>query len=126
MLQNFKVWATVPATDIHRAVEFYTETLGLSKVSLNDEMKHAIVEAGDGTKIEIYERAPSKADHTLATFEVKDIEKEVKSLAEKGIAMEQYDMGEIKTVDGIATVGSERAAWFKDSEGNILCIHESV
>jgi hypothetical protein len=84
----------------------------------------AIFECGNGTRMELYQRGPSKADHTVATFEVSDIEEEVNALRGKGVNFEEYDMPGIKTQNGIATQGSVKAAWFKDSEGNILCIHQ--
>ena len=84
----------------------------------------AIFECGNGTGMELYQRSPSKADHTVATFVVSNVEDEVNALRGKGVIFEEYDMPEIKTQNGIATQGSVKAAWFKDSEGNILCIHE--
>ena len=85
-----------------------------------------IYECGNGTHTELYQRGASKADHTVATFEVSKIEEEVNALREKGIIFEEYDMPEIKTQNGIATQGSVKAAWFRDSEGNILCIHQTI
>ncbi len=66
-----------------------------------------------------------KADHTVATFEISNIEDEVSTLRGKGVDFEGY-MPEIKTQNGIARQGSVKAAWFKDSEGNILCIHKTA
>ena len=40
----------------------------------------------------------------------------------RGVAFEEYDTPELRTVDGIATTPVGRAAWFKDSEGNVLTI----
>ncbi len=54
------------------------------------------------------------------------MEVEVNALRGKGVAFEEYDMPEIKTQNGIATQDSFKAAWFKDSEGNILCIHQLI
>jgi hypothetical protein len=62
----------------------------------------------------------------VATFEVSNIEEEVNMLRGKGVNFEVYNMPEIKTQNGIATQGSVKAAWFKDSEGNILCIHQII
>ena len=62
----------------------------------------------------------------MATFEVSNIEEEVNMLRGKGVNFEVYNMPEIKTQNGIATQGSVKAAWFKDSEGNILCIHQII
>ena len=67
-----------------------------------------------------------KADNTVATFEISNIEDEVSTLRGKGVDFEGYDMSEIKTQNGIARQGSVKAAWFKDSERDILCIHQTV
>ncbi len=125
MLSESPVRTTIPAVDLDRAKSFYSTKLGLTP--LNASMKDvALFECGGGTRIELYRRAPTKADHTVATFEVGDIEAEVSSLRLKGIVFEEYDMpvAGIHTVNGIATLGSLKSAWFKDSEGNILCVHQ--
>jgi predicted enzyme related to lactoylglutathione lyase len=112
--------------DLNRAKRFYDTTLGLKPVPDNNDTTSgiAIFECGDGTLVELYQRGPSKADHTVATFEVSNIEEEVNMLRGKGVNFEEYDMPQIKTQNGIATQGSVKAAWFKDTEGNILCIHQ--
>lgn len=39
------------------------------------------------------------------------------------MTFEQYDMPNLKTNEhGVATLGDAKAAWFKDTEGNILAI----
>jgi predicted enzyme related to lactoylglutathione lyase len=126
MLANSPIRPTIPVVDLNRAKRFYETTLGLKPISANNDNISgiAIFECGDGTIMELYQRGPSKADHTVATFEVSDIEEEVNMLRGKGVNFEEYDMPEIKTQNGIATQGSIKAAWFKDSEGNILCIHQ--
>lgn len=129
MLTNSPIRPTIPVVDLNRAKRFYETTLGLKPVPANNDNNTsgiAIFECGNGTRIELYQRGPSKADHTVATFEVSDIEDEVHALRGKGINFEEYDMPEIKTQNGIATQGSVKAAWFKDSEGNILCIHQVI
>lgn len=127
MLANSRIRPTIPVVDLNRAKRFYETTLGLKPVvSVNNDSTTdiALFECGYGTHIELYQRSASKAEHTLATFEVSDIEGDVNALRAKGVVFEEYDMPEIKTQNGIATQGSVKAAWFKDSEGNILCIHQ--
>jgi hypothetical protein len=51
---------------------------------------------------------------------VDDIEAEVAGLRARGVVFEEYNLPGLKTVDGIANTNAGRAAWFKDSEGNIL------
>ncbi len=128
MLTNSPIRPTIPVVDLNRARRFYETTLGLKPVSDNNDatLGIAIFECGKGTSIELYQRGQSKADHTVATFEVSNIEEEVNTLRGKGVNFEEYNMPEIKTQNGIATQGSVKAAWFKDSEGNILCIHQKI
>jgi predicted enzyme related to lactoylglutathione lyase len=128
MLANSPIRPTIPVVDLDRAKRFYETTLGLKPISANNDNISgiAIFECGDGTLMELYQRGPSKADHTVATFEVSNIEEEVNMLRGNRVNFEEYDVPEIKTQNGIATQGSVKAAWFKDSEGNILCIHKVI
>jgi len=112
---------TLPAADIKRARKFYEEKLGL-KVLMEDPSPGIMLQCGQGTMLYVYQRAATKADHTVAAFKVDNIEAEVKELKSKGIKFEEYDMPGIKTVNGIATMGNMKGAWFKDTEGNILNI----
>lgn len=123
MLVNAAVAPTLPAVDLKRARRFYEEKLGL-KVVMEDPSPGIMFQAGKGTTLYVYQRAASKADHTVASFTVNDIEAEAKELKGKGVKFEEYDipsMG-LKTVNGIATMGKMKGAWFKDTEGNILSI----
>ena len=63
---------------------------------------------------------------TGATFSVKDLAKEMEDLREKGVRFEEYDLPGIKTVDGVATMGEHKGAWFKDPSGNILALHQGA
>jgi predicted enzyme related to lactoylglutathione lyase len=123
MLASSPVAVTLPAVDIDRAKKFYTEVLGLKIIDLEEYEGVALFEAGKGTQIMFYEREGTKAEHTAATFAVEDIEAVVDGLTEKGVVFEQYDMDEIKTdARGIATIETAKAAWFTDTEGNIIAI----
>ena len=105
-----------------QAVSINPNILGLK--SCGETVNGTILEAGNGTQIILYKREKTKADHTVLGFDVEDLEKEVKLLKEKGVVFEEYDNLEIKTVNSIATMGNDRAAWFKDTEGNILALGE--
>ncbi len=129
MLSNKAVHPTLPAVDINRARTFYEEKLGL-KVIAEDSSPGITLLAGKGTMMYIYQRGATKADHTVAEFEVEDIDMEVRELKNKGVMFEDYDipsMG-IKTVNGIAEMSMDgeqmKGAWFKDSEGNILALNQ--
>jgi hypothetical protein len=64
--------------------------------------------------------------HTAVSFEVDDVGAEVRELSARGVQFEDYDYPGLKTVDKVCVLGSEKAAWFKDPEGNILCIHQPL
>lgn len=122
MLVNAPVATTVPVVDLERAIRFYQDKLGLKPAG--ETVQGKMFEAGEGTQILLYQREPTKADHTILGFKVPDIEKEVNELKEKGIVFEEYDTPQLKTTNGIAIMGKDKAAWFKDTEGNILAISQ--
>lgn len=116
----------LPAEDLQRASSFYEEKLGFSIERRDDMPDTVLVHAGNGTVIGLYEHSRTKADHTAVTFEVDEFDATVSDLRSHGIRFEEYDFPGLKTVNGIAVRGSEKAAWFTDPEGNILCVHSSA
>jgi predicted enzyme related to lactoylglutathione lyase len=106
-----------------RAKSFYEEKLGLKATSGPDGLRF---ECGQGTVLALYEHgAPTKAEHTVAAWEVENVEETVQGLGARGVVFEQYDLPGLKTDEqGIATVGTGRGAWFKDTEGNILSVYQ--
>ncbi len=122
MLKDKMVAATLPAVDLERARKFYEEKLGL-KVTQTD-MGGVMLQAGGGTALYLYQRGPTKADHTVASFNVDSIEAEMSELGAKGIVFEELDIPQmhIKTINGLATIDGVKMAWFKDTEGNILSL----
>src|SRR5439155_13099783 len=73
----------------------------------------------------VYPTVSPRGEHTVASWLVDDIEATVAELRDRGVAFEEYDVAGLTTIDGIATIeGQERAAWFKDSEGNTLALGE--
>ncbi|GAA1398624.1 glyoxalase/bleomycin resistance/dioxygenase family protein [Kitasatospora putterlickiae] len=123
MLGDAPLVAIIPAADLARAKSFYTDTLGLKLTDAGPE-GDLTFECG-GTEFGIYE-TPSggQAAHTLASFKVPDLDAEMTALRGKGVVFEEYDMPGLTTVNGVAEAEGMRAAWFKDSEGNILCLNE--
>ena len=125
VLRMFKSVSTmIPAVDLERAVKFCSEILELKKVRMSGGM--ATVQCSDGTQMHIYQRGQTNADHNVAMFLVDDIAATVKRLKEKSVTFEELDMPDqgIKTVNGIATLGQNKGAWFKDTEGNTFMIAE--
>jgi catechol 2,3-dioxygenase-like lactoylglutathione lyase family enzyme len=118
MLANLEIHSTIPATNLDRAKRFYAEKLGFTPAS---EMPEGLVYRCKDSWFLLYpSQGAGTAQHTVAGWATDDIEAEVAGLRARGVMFEEYDMPGLKTVNGIATIGSNRAAWFKDSEGNIL------
>jgi len=80
-----------------------------------------------GALIALFPRgSATKADHTALSFEVRDIVKSIAELKKNGVVFNDYDIPGLKTVNHVCVLGAEKAAWFNDPEGNILCIHEEL
>ncbi len=125
MLTQAPVTAAIPVVELDRAKKFYVETLGLELLE-EHAPGNVIVGAGEGSRLSLYQREPHQADHALATFYVQDIEEEVADLAAKGVEFVEYHAGPIQTENFIATLGDGKAAWFKDSEGNVLNLMQRI
>jgi predicted enzyme related to lactoylglutathione lyase len=126
MLNESKVTANIPAADIDRARQFYAEKLGLTPT---DENPGGLVyTTGGGTTFFLYQTEyAGQAGHTIAQFHVNDIEAEVKELQSKGVSFEHYDMPGVTWDGDIASMGDMgHAAWFKDSEDNVLCLDDET
>jgi catechol-2,3-dioxygenase len=121
MLQNSPMYAYLPAKDIARARRFYEGTLGFRPK--RETEAGVVYEFAGGTACFLYptpNAGTSKASQ--AFWQVTEIEREVAELKAKGVVFETYDMPGAPMKDGIATTGASKAAWFKDTEGNILAI----
>ena len=117
------VVATVPVTDLDRAKRFYAETLGLNVLWENPASVRFA--CGGGTELSVFRRAPSTADHTLAHFEVGDIEAVVRDLEGRDVTFIDYGEGQLQTTGHIAQIGPARGAWFRDPDGNILGLRQA-
>jgi catechol 2,3-dioxygenase-like lactoylglutathione lyase family enzyme len=123
MLTKRHATTMLPVTDVPRARRFYEEKLGLKarKTLPTGEIEYET----DGSTLAIYPRAePPKSDHTALSFEVDDIEGEVRDLRSRGVEFEHYEMPDAKERDGVYEMAGTRCAWMKDPDGNILCIHQ--
>lgn len=112
------VVATLPVTDLERAKAFYGETLGLT--SLWENPASVRFRCGELSELSVFKRPATVTEHTLAHFEVTDIEAALRDLEAKGVAFIDYDEGPLKTTGHIAQIGPARGAWFHDPDGNTL------
>jgi catechol 2,3-dioxygenase-like lactoylglutathione lyase family enzyme len=122
MLTATMVVATIPVTDLERAKLFYRETLGLAL--LWETPVAARFRSGSVSEISVFKRPPITTEHTLAHFEVEDIEAEVAQLVARGVEFLDYTDGPLATTGHIALLGPARCAWFLDPDHNTLGIRQ--
>ena len=125
MLTSAPVTTILPVVDADRARDFYDKALGLAYAGVSGDGKHLFA-ISSGTLALLKKPEPTKAEHTALSFEVSNVADAVKELTDRGVVFEDYDLPGLKTVEKVCILGSEKAAWFKDTEGNILCIHETT
>ena len=127
MLNHSAVEANIPAADLDRAREFYSDRLGLNPVAEygGEALRY---QTDNGTFFNVYKtQYAGQAAHTIAQWHVDDVDQEVHDLRAKGISFEEYDMPGVDWKDQVANIpGLGKAAWFKDSEGNIMCLDEGA
>ncbi|PJN22861.1 glyoxalase [Kitasatospora sp. CB02891] len=122
MLGDAPLCAVIPVTDMGRAKQYYRETLGLEVVT---EGAEDVTFRSGGCEFSLYETPyGGQAGHTLASWKVADLDAEMTELRGRGVVFEEYDLPGLKTLNGVAEADGMRAAWFKDLDGNVLCVNE--
>ena len=126
MLDRGTVTANIPAADLARARAFYADKLGLAP---HQEMEGVVLiyRTAGGSTFSVYQTEyAGRAGHTIAQWHVDDVEAAVRDLKSKGVTFEHYDdLPGVEWNDDVASMGDMgKAAWFKDSENNILCIDD--
>ena len=133
MLEDGKVVARIPVQDLQRARSFYAEKLGLEP---SEERPGGLLyRCGEGEFALFESTGAASGTHTQMGWEVEDIEATVEQLRARGVVFEEYDFPGLKTVNGIAEVAGnypskggvgEKAAWFRDVDGNIFGIGQPM
>ncbi len=127
MLKDQPVGAVLPAADITRARDFYRDKLGLQpdNPDAGDNLQYT---CGSGSRFLLYQTSNAgTAKNTQLGWMVADVPATVAELRAAGVVFEDYDFPGLKTEDGIATLpDGSSAAWFLDSEGNILNVNSGM
>ena len=132
MLKDGRVATRLPAQDLERARAYYSEKLGLQP---SEERPGGLLYRCAGGAFALFESAgASPGSFTQMAWEVDDLAATVAELRRRGVVFEQVEVPGLKTVDGIAEVAGnypskgsgEKAAWFRDSEGNMLGIGQAL
>jgi catechol 2,3-dioxygenase-like lactoylglutathione lyase family enzyme len=123
MLGKADATPMIAVKDIDRAKQFYTDKLGLKPF---EEMggDFFMLKSGD-TTLNVYKSEFAGTNKATAlTFDVDDIDAEVRELKGKGISFEHYDVQGLKADGDIYSGEGMKTAWFKDPDGNILSLVE--
>lgn len=126
MLQSSAMYAYIPAKDLARARRFYEQTVGLrAKQETNGGV---VYEFAGGTAAFLYPTPNAGTSQASQAFwSVQDVDAEIQALKSRGVQFERYDdlPGE-RSPQGAVTAGGAKAAWFKDSEGNIMALVQTL
>ncbi len=121
MIKDLKTHTTLPALDLERATKWYEDKLGLTPGTVSPG--GVFYSLGGGTRFILYPTPnPTRGGHTQLGIATNDIDASVAELKGRGVVFEEYDFPGLKTENSIAQTGEVRAAWFKDSEDNIIGI----
>ena len=125
MINNAQLTVVLPVVDVSRATGFYRDQIGLKDLGVDPTGNHVLL-TGTGTQIALMPAEEgAQSAHTVLSFEIENITRHIKELEGRGVTFLDYDLPELKTIGHVAVLGSEKGAWFADTEGNILCLHEN-
>src|SRR2546429_9960893 len=124
MLTTAPIRAYIPVSNLQRARRFYEQTVGLEP---GEEYGGGVIYTCGGAEGFMYPTPNAGTSRASQAFwQVADVEREVAELKSRGVKFEEYDSPGMKMVNSIATAGGAKSAWFKDSEGNIMAVIQSV
>ena len=124
MLQDSPMYSYIPAKNVARARDFDETKLGFKP--RQETAGGVVYEFGKGTACFLYATANAGTSQASQAFwQVQDVAREVAELRARGVTFEHYDMPGMDE-NGIATAGGAKAAWFRDSEGNIMALVQNA
>jgi catechol 2,3-dioxygenase-like lactoylglutathione lyase family enzyme len=125
MRDPLSIYTVLPVADLERARAFYRDKLGLEATL---EKPGMLAYSGpSGYIFQLYESPTAgSAQNTQMGWSTSELDDDVAELRGRGVVFEEYDLPGLKTENGIAEVGTERSAWFKDTEGNTICISQTI
>ena len=122
LLSTKSVMATIGVRDLTKAKQFYEHTLGLKPAAMREASVQGY-RTGESVLLVYTSEFAGTNRATAATWAVgEEIVDVVQSLRSKGVRFEHYDMpGTVRDGD-LHVMGTTKAAWFKDPDGNILSL----
>jgi len=121
MLGDALVFPILLSKDLATSRAFYHDTLGLDIVREDEE--RIMFRCGGGSLISVTLSTTGTSDtQTQLAWRVPDLKAELADLRARGVPIQEYDLPDPKTEDGIADMGFAWAAWIIDPSGNALGI----
>ena len=121
MLGDHLVFPILLSKDLAASRAFYHDTLGLEILREDDE--RIMFRCGGGSILTVTLSTTGTADmQTQLAWRVPDLRAELADLRARGVPIQEYDLPDPKTTDGIADMGFAWAAWIVDPSGNALGI----
>ncbi len=121
MLGEHPINVVLLATDLEESKQFYADKLGLEV--LDDSEEAVTYKCGGDSQLVVTKSTVGTADEqTQAGWTVPDLAAELTELRSRGVEIQEYDMPELKTVDGVADLGFALMAWIVDPHKNALAI----
>jgi catechol-2,3-dioxygenase len=125
MLQQAAIAVMLPVKNLERVRAFHEKCLGFEPGERHPDGKYSY--AGAGTFLALFPKEEgTRAEDTAISFKVADIGTAIRELQKRSVTFADYDYPGLQTVDHVCVLGAEKAAWFEDTEGNCLCLHEDI
>jgi len=124
MLADHQSLATIPTADLDGARTFYEQTLGFKPTREIAELGVVAYETGNGSVLLYASEFAGTNKATVLSFAVPTdaYDAEITALRQAGVNFETYDLPGTTWEDGVARMGDQSAAWFKDPDGNIISV----
>ena len=123
MLGKADATPMIAVKDLDRARTFYEDTLGLKQV---DDFGEGFMLRSGATKVSVYRSEFAGTNKATAlSFDVDDVDSQVRELKDKGVSFEHYDLPGLERQGDVYVAQGMKTAWFKDPDGNILSLIES-
>lgn len=121
MLGDHLVFPILLSKDLAASRAFYHDTLGLD--ILREDEERIIFRCGGGSQLSVTLSTTGTADtQTQLAWRVPDLQAELDDLRARGVPIQEYDLPDPKTENGIADMGFAWAAWIIDPSQNVLAI----
>lgn len=131
-LRDARAETRLPAQDLDRARRWYAAKLGLHP---DEEREGGLTYRLAGGAFALFtSTGASRGEFTQLALDVDDVDAEVAQLRARGVVFEEYDLPGFPMTDGIVEIDGnypskgrgERGAWFRDSEGNMIGLGQSI